>query len=267
MIAVFLTPGAALTYEISCLGFPSCSYATVRRRDSEMIEIWACLWIYACNHGFGAIEAALGCEVSGRDHDWHMDALLERTEFVGTLSWLPHGCSLGPDGICLDVIMSGTWMLCGTRRSLREHCHGWHTDALREPTEFVGTSSCLAHGCCAKTDGLFVGRYHGCHMDALPKWTESFCTLSRLPHRCSVGPDGVCLDVIMVGTWMLCGTRRSLRERYALWDPTEFVGTLSWLAHGCSVGTDGVCRNVCHGWHMDALWETDGLFVDVSRLE
>ena len=36
------------------------------------------------------------------------------------------------------------------------------------------------------------------------------------------------LDVIMVGTWMLCGNGCSL------------IWTLSWLAHGCSAGMDGV---------------------------
>ena len=27
-----------------------------------------------------------------RYHGWHMDALRERMEFVGMLSWLAHGC-------------------------------------------------------------------------------------------------------------------------------------------------------------------------------
>ena len=44
---------------------------------------------------------------SGRYHGWHMDALWERMEFVWTLSWLAHGCSVGTDGVCLDVIMVG----------------------------------------------------------------------------------------------------------------------------------------------------------------
>ena len=47
-------------------------------------------------------------------------------------------------------------------------------------------------------------------MDALREWMESD------------------LDVIMGGTWMLCGNGRSL------------IWTLSWLAHGCSAGMDGV---------------------------
>ena len=54
------------------------------------------------------------------------------------------------------------------------------------------------------------GRYHGWHMDALREWMQSD------------------LDVIMVGTRMLCGNGWSL------------IWTLSWLAHGCSAGMDGV---------------------------
>ena len=75
-------------------------------------------------------------------------------------------------------------------------------------------------------------------MDALWEWMES--------------P----LDVIMVGTWMLCRNEWSLRERYqgchmdALREWMEFVGTLSWLPHGCSVGMDRVCWNVI----MVATW-------------
>ena len=36
----------------------------------------------------------------------------EWMEFVGTLSWLPHGCSVGVDS------MVATWMLCGNGWSL-----------------------------------------------------------------------------------------------------------------------------------------------------
>ena len=180
--------------------------------------------------------------LSGRYHGWHMDALWERTVFVWTLSWLAHGCSVGTDGVCLDIIMVGTWMLCGSAASLSGRYHGWDMDALWERSEFVWTLSWLGHGC-------------------------------------SVGTDGVCLDVIMVGTWMLCGNGWSLSGRYhgwhmdALWKRLEFVWTLSWLAHGCSVGTDGVCLDVImvgtwmlcgngrslsgryHGWDMDARWK------------
>ena len=69
-------------------------------------------------------------------------------------------------------------------------------------------------------------------MDALREWMESD------------------LDVIMVGTWMLCGNGWSL-----IWTLNNYISvgtwmlrgngwsliwTLSWLAHGCSAGTDGV---------------------------
>ena len=36
---------------------------------------------------------------------------MERTEPVGTLTWLTHGCFVGTDGVCLDVNMVGTRML------------------------------------------------------------------------------------------------------------------------------------------------------------
>ena len=96
-----------------------------------------------------------------------MDALWERTEFVGTLSWLAHGCSVGTDGVFLDVIRVATWMRWGKRK------------------EFVGTLTWLAHGCSVLTDRVCLdvimvgtwmrcgngrslsGRYHGRHMGAL----------------------------------------------------------------------------------------------------
>ena len=74
----------------------------------------------------------------------------------------------------LDVIMVGTWMLCG---------NGW---------SLIWTLSWLAHGCSAGMDGVRSARYHGWHMDALREWMESD------------------LDVIMVGTWMLYGNGWSL---------------------------------------------------------
>ena len=176
---------------------------------------------------------------------------------MGTSSWLPHGYSAGMDGVSsgryhgchmdalwewmkshLDVIMVGTWMLCRNGWSLWERYQGCHMDALREWIslweryhdchmdalwewiEFVGTSSWLPHGYSAGMDGVSSGRYHGCHMDALWEWMKSH------------------LDVIMVGTWMLCRNGWSLWERYqgchmdALREWIEFVGTLSWLPHG-----------------------------------
>ena len=238
-----------------------------------------------------------GRSSSGRYHGWHMGALWERTEFVWTLSWLAHGCSVGAQRVRLDVIMVGTWMLCGNGRSSSGRYHGWHMGALWERTEFVWTLSWLAHGCSVgaqrvRLDVIMVGtwmlcwngrsssgRYHGWHMGALWERTEFVWTLSWLAHGCSVGTDGVRLDVIMVGTWMLCGNGRSSSGRYhgwhmgALWERTEFVWTLSWLAHGCSVGAQRVRLDVImvgtwmlcwngrsssgryHGWHMGALWE------------
>ena len=35
------------------------------------------------------------------------------SDLAQTLSWLPHGCSAGMDGVCGNVIMVATWMLCG----------------------------------------------------------------------------------------------------------------------------------------------------------
>ena len=96
-------------------------------------------------------------------------------------------------------------------------------DALWEWIEFVGTSSWLPQWMLYGNGIEFVG------------------TLPGLPHGCSVGMDRVCGNVIMVGTWMLCGNGYSLWERYhmdALREWIEFVGTLSGLPHGCSAGMD-----------------------------
>ena len=72
----------------------------------------------------------------------------------------------------LDVIMLGTWMLCG---------NGW---------SLIWTLSCLAHGCSAGMDGVGSGRYHGWHMDALREWMESDLDVIMLG-TCSAGMDGV----------------------------------------------------------------------------
>ena len=169
------------------------------RLDVIMVGTWMLCWN--------------GRNLSGRYHGWHMGALWERTEFVWTLSWLAHGCSVGTDGVRLDVIMVGTWVLCGNGRNLSGRYHGWHMGALWERTEFVWTLSWLAHGCSVGTDGIcldaiMVGTW------VLWGRTEFVWTLSWLAHGCSVGTDGICLDVIMVGTWMLCGNGRNLSGRY-----------------------------------------------------
>ena len=59
-------------------------------------------------------------------------------------------------------------------------------------------------------DGVESGRYHAWPMDAVREWMESD------------------LDVIMVGTWMLCG----IGNGYGL------IWMLSWLAHGCTAAMD-----------------------------
>eukprot|EP00439_Symbiodinium_sp_Y106_P057387 s1521_g8.t1 len=84
----------------------------------------------------------------------------------------------------LDVIMVGTWMLCG---------HGW---------SLIWTLSWLAHGCSAGMDGQTRPAIVPTVYLRDAEWMESD------------------LDVIMVGTWMLCENGRSL------------TWTLSWLAHG-----------------------------------
>ena len=172
--------------------------------------------------------------------------MLEESLECQCLSWLAHGCSVGTDRVCgnvimvgtwmlcgNDVIMVGTWMLCGNGWSLWERYHGWW-----EQMEFVGTLSWLGHGCSVGTDGVCGNVI----MDALWERMESVGTLQWLGHGCSVGTDGVCGNVNMVG-----GNRWSLWER--------------WLGHGCSVEKDGVCGNVImvgpwmlcgKGW---SLWE------------
>ena len=176
-----------------------------------------------------------GRTLCGCYHGCHKDALPKRTESFCTLSWLPHGCSAKMGGVLLHVIMVATCMLCGTRRSLWERYHGWHMDALQKTAELFVDVIMVATWMLCKNGRTLCGRYHGCHMDALSKRTESFCTLSWLPHGYSAKTDGVLLHVIMVATWMLCGTRRSLSGR-------------------------------SQGWHMGALWErTDSLWTSAGQ--
>ena len=102
-------------------------------------------------------------------HGWDMDALAERMGSGWMLSWLGHGCSGRTDGVWVDVIIVGTWMLSGrtdgvwadvimvgtwmlwqNQKGPGGHCHGCDMDALPERR------------------GL-GGRYHGWDMDALAK--------------------------------------------------------------------------------------------------
>ena len=48
------------------------------------------------------------------------------------------------------------------------------------------------------------------------------------------------LDVIMVGTWMLCGNGYDLIWILSVANGYGLIWTLSWLAHGCSAGMDMV---------------------------
>ena len=165
-------------------------------------------------HGCSAKNGRTLC---GRYNGCHMDALQKRTNSLWMLSWLPQGCSAKTDGVLLHVVMVATCVLCGTRRSLWERYHGWHMDALQKTAELFVDVIMVATWMLCKNGRTLCGRYHGCHMDALPKRKESFCTLSWLPHGCSAKTDGVLLHVIMVATWMLCGTRRSLSGRSEGW--------------------------------------------------
>ena len=58
-----------------------------------------------------------------------MDALWERTDFVWTLTCLGHGCSVGTDGLCVDINMVGTWMLCGNTDA---GCKHWKNTGKRK---------------------------------------------------------------------------------------------------------------------------------------
>ena len=66
-------------------------------------------------------------------------------------------------------------------------------------------------------------------MDALRAWMGSDLDVIMVGTWMLCGAwMGSDLDVIMAGTWMLCGHGWGL------------IWTLSWLAHGCSAGMDGV---------------------------
>ena len=96
---------------------PTCSVYTIQSRvdgvDIKMVATW--------------VPRGTRRSLCGRQHGCHMDALWERTESVSTLTWLPHGCFVGTDGVCVDVNMIVSWM-----------------------------STWLPHGCSAGTDGGWV---------------------------------------------------------------------------------------------------------------
>ena len=61
-----------------------------------------------------------------------------RRTLCGHLTWLGHACSVGKDGLCVDVNMVGTCMLCENGRTLCGHLT-W-----------------LGHACAVGTDGQCV---------------------------------------------------------------------------------------------------------------
>ena len=68
-----------------------------------------------------------------------MDVIRLRAWMLCSPSAVDHGRQVATDGVRLDVIMVGTWVLCGNGRNLSGRYHGWHMDALWERTEFVWT--------------------------------------------------------------------------------------------------------------------------------
>ena len=87
-------------------------------------------------------------------------------------------------------------------------------------------------------------------MDALREWMESDLDVIMVGTWMLCGNGWMMesdLDVIMVGTWMLCGNGWSLIWTFIMvgtWmlcgNGWSLIWTLSWLAHGCSAGMDGV---------------------------
>ena len=76
--------------------------------------------------------------------------------------------------------------------------------------------------------------------------------LSWLVHRCSAGRDAVCVDVIMVCTWMLCTWERMESEWTLSWSERMVsLWLLSWLGHGCAVGNGWSLSERYDGWDMN----------------
>ena len=131
-----------------------------------------------------------------------------------TISWLGHGCSGRTDGVWVDDIMVGTWMLWQS---------GW---------------------------GL-GGRYHGWDMDALAERMRSGWTISWLGHGCSGRTDGVWVDDIMVGTWMLRQNGWGLGGRYHGWDMDALAERMRGRYHGWDM--DALAERMGSGWTMPWL--------------
>ena len=87
---------------------------------------------------------------------WDLDALAERMRSGWTISWLGPGCSGRTDGVWVDDIMVGTWMLWQNGWGLGGRYHGWDLDALAERMGSGWTISWLGPGCSGRTDGVWV---------------------------------------------------------------------------------------------------------------
>ena len=72
---------------------------------------------------------------------WDLDALAERMRSGWTISWLGPGCSGRTDGVWVDDIMVGTWMLWQKRMGVGGRYYGWDLDALAERMGFGWTIS------------------------------------------------------------------------------------------------------------------------------
>ena len=98
----------------------------------------------------------IGWGLGGRYHGWDLDALAERMGSGWTISWLGPGCSGRTDGVWVDDIMVGTWMLWQNGCGLGGRYHGWDLDALAERMRSGWTISWLGPGCSGRTDGVWV---------------------------------------------------------------------------------------------------------------
>ena len=187
-------------WTISWLG-PGCSCRTDGVWvDDIMVGTWM-LWQNGWDlggryHGGTWMLWQNGCGLGGRYHGWDLDDLAERMGSGWTISWLGPGCSGRTDGVWVDDIMVGTWMLWQNGWGLGGRYHGWDLDALAERMRSGWTISWLGPGCSGRTDGVWVddimigswmlwqfgwglgGRYHGWDLDALAErmgfgWTIS----------------------------------------------------------------------------------------------
>ena len=144
-ICVFATYWMGSGWTISRLG-PGCSGRTDGVWvDDIVVGTWM-LWQNGWDlggryHGGTWMLWQNGCGLGGRYHGWDLDALAERMGSGWTISWLGPGCSGRTDGVWVDDIMVGTWMLWQNGCGLGGRYHGWDLDALAERMGFGWTIS------------------------------------------------------------------------------------------------------------------------------